>query len=72
MFKWLLNDSLAFGYDAAINFIEAHEQASKMIGGVIDNQELCDIILKEANIQIDLAKKYVAKEVESAFPEIAK
>jgi hypothetical protein len=46
-------ESLAFGYDCAVNFIEAHEQANKMINGVIDNHELCDIILKEAALNIE-------------------
>ena len=43
-----------------------------MINGVIDNHELCDIILKEAAYNIEQAQKYLAIEVEVVFPEISK
>lgn len=51
----MISENMAYGYDFAVNFIEAHEQASKMISGVIENQDLCDIILKEAHINIEAA-----------------
>ena len=72
VFKGYMFDYLAFSYDMTVNFIEAHEQASKMIQGVIDNQEFVDVILKEAKQNIMAASKYVAVEIENIFPEIAK
>ena len=41
-------DTIAFSYDMSVNFVEAHEQASRMIMGIIDNKEFVDVILKEA------------------------
>ena len=50
MFKWLMSMGFAWGYEVAVCFIEAHEEASKMISATIDNKDLCEIILKEAEI----------------------
>ena len=65
-------DNLAFSYDMAVNFVEAHEQASKMILGVIQNKEFVETILTEAKENILAAQKYLSVEIENIFPEIAK
>ena len=65
-------ESFATGYDCAVNFIEAHEQANKMINGVVENEGLCEIVLKEARENIEMAQKYIAIEIEEVFPEISK
>ena len=44
----LMFDSLAFSYDMSVNFVEAHEQASKLIQGIIQNKEFVEVILGEA------------------------
>ena len=43
-----------------------------MISSIIDNHDLCEIILKEAHTQIELAHKYIVTEVELPYPEITK
>lgn len=72
MAKWFITDSMSYGYEFAICFIEAHEAASKMIGGIVDNKDLCDIVLKESKTQTELAYAYIQNYVELPFPEIAK
>ena len=48
LFTRFLSMEYAAGYEMAVCFIEAHEEASKMMKSTIDNKDLCDIILKEA------------------------
>ena len=50
--KQYLFNKITKSYDAIISFIEAHEEANKMIQSVIENKEYVDKILAESFINI--------------------
>lgn len=47
-YKWNLDQYLAFSYDIAVTFVEAHEEANDLIRGVIKSELFVNIIIKEA------------------------
>jgi len=70
--KWYLDMILSYSYDISVAFIEAHEEANKMIKGVVHNDDFAKIIIDESLIQINLAERYVTNNIEDTFPEISK
>jgi hypothetical protein len=51
-------------YDMLVNFVDAHEEATRMIQVVIENKEFTDKILKEAKLNSSLADEYMHKHVD--------
>lgn len=58
-------------YDIIVNFIDAHEEATKNIQNVIENKHFVDSILRESKANTEEAEKYMQTHIEEMFPEIA-
>jgi len=72
LFRKYLFDSFSRSYDIIVNFIDAHEEATKNIQNVIENKHFVDTILGESQVNTDLAEQYMITHIEDMFPEIAK
>jgi len=59
MFKSSLFNHFSLSYDICVNFIEAHEEASKMLIKVIENQNFVKTILEESTIQVQESEAYM-------------
>ena len=44
-FKLFMYEALCYSYDISVNFIEAHETATKMIQGIIYSEEFVNVII---------------------------
>jgi len=67
-----LFDHFSLSYDIIVNFIEGHDQATKMIQQVIQNKNFVNKILLESQKNIQGAEKYMHSNIEDTFPEICK
>jgi ABC-type transport system involved in cytochrome c biogenesis ATPase subunit len=72
MFRTYLFTHFSRSYDIIVNFIDAHEEATKNILNVIENKHFVDKILKESQINTEGAETYMLVHIEDMFPEIAK
>lgn len=72
LFNSYLFNHFSFTYDVCINFIEAHEEASKMLIDVIIESQFSRRIKNEATPNLLAAENYMHHQIEESFPEITK
>lgn len=72
IFRNYLFGHFSRSYDIIVNFIDAHEEATKNILNVIENKHFVDKILKESRKNTEGAEVYMFTHIEEMFPEIAK
>lgn len=72
LFKGYIFNHFSLSYDIIVNFIEANEQAQKMIIKVISNQQFVQKILNESQKELSSAEAFMQYHIEEMFPEIAK
>ena len=71
-FKSYLFNHFSFTYDVCINFVEAHEEASKMLIDVVIQSDYAKKIKDEATPNLLAAESYMHHQIEETFPEITK
>ena len=72
LFNSYLFNYFSFTYDVCVNFIEAHEEASKMLVNVIIEADYSKKIKEEAMPNVHSAENYMHLHIEETFPEITK
>lgn len=72
LFRTYLFEHFSLSYDIIVNFIEGHEEATRMISQVIENQDFVSKILLEGKEQQEGAEAYMHSHIEDMFPEISK
>ena len=72
IFKGYLFEHFTLSYDILVNFIEGHDQATKMIEAVIENKDFVGKILLESQKNVHGAEAYMYRHIEDTFPEICK
>ena len=72
LFKAYLFEHFTLSYDIMVNFIEGHDQATKMILMVIENKDFVGKILLESQKNVLGAETYMHRHIEDTFPEICK
>ena len=64
LFKNHLFDHFSIAYDTCVNFIEGHEEASKMLMTVIQDGEFVQLIINESMVNIEGAERYMQYHIE--------
>jgi hypothetical protein len=72
MFKSALFEQFSISYDICVNFIDGHDEASKILNNVIKDDYFVKTILNESKQMMTGAEKYMIEEIEDMFPEISK
>lgn len=72
IFSQFLYNHFSFIYDVGINFVEAHEEAQKILDNMINETNLVLQIDKESIPNTEQAEAYIQKHIEDMFPEITK
>lgn len=70
--KQYLFGHLSLSYDITVNFIEAHEHASKTLKAISSQTPQLESVLREAETQVEHAEQFMATTIEDSFPEISK
>ena len=64
LFRNHLFDHFSVSYDICVNFIEGHEEASKMLIGVIQDSEFVQTIVQESKNNIEGSENYMQHHIE--------
>lgn len=72
IFNSYLFNHFSFAYDVCVNFVEAHDEASKMLINVIVESEFVMKIKSESLPNMQSAENYMHRHIEETFPEITK
>lgn len=58
-------------YDIIVNFISAHDEATKLIQSTIQDKKFVEKVVAESRKNRDDAESYKLSQIEDAFPEIS-
>lgn len=70
-FTHYLFGHLSLSYDITVNFVEAHEHTARTIASITQSNECLELVLREAQAQVELAEQFMASVIEQPFPEIS-